>query len=339
MTPATATHYADVIIIGGGLSGLVAALDLQAQDKSVIVLEKGSSIGGRLTTRKVGAGLADDGAQFFTVRSAEFQHMVDQWIDEKLVYLWSMGWSDGSLAGVTDDGHPRYAAHGGMNTIARRMAQDIKDIRTNITVESVQAIGSEWVIKDSAGIQYSSKALVLTPPVPQSLELLDAGEVRLTDADRQALERIQYAPCLTGLFLLEGNAPLPAPGAIQRRNAPISWIANNKQKGISEDATVITVQADDGYSAQIWNDPDPRILNALRTDLMVWLPEGYQILEEQLIRWRYSQPTVLHPDPCFKAAGLPSLVFAGDAFSQPRVEGAFLSGKAAASVIAGTPAK
>ncbi len=332
MTPAN--HHADVIITGAGLSGLMAAIDLQAQGKSVIVLDKGTNVGGRLATRRIGAGLADHGAQFFTVRSPEFQKIVDGWIDEKLVYLWSMGWSDGSLGAVTDDGHPRYAAHGGMNAIARRLAQDLKDVRVNVAVEAVRALSSEWVVRDNSGREYMSKALVMTPPVPQSLVLLDAGDVRLTDEDRAALEKIQYAPCLTGIFLMEGEVPLPSPGAVQRRNAPISWIANNKQKGISDNATVMTVQADDNYSAQLWNDPDPRILNALRTDLMVWLPEKYAILEEQLKRWRYASPQVLHPAPYLQAEGLPALIFAGDAFGHPRVEGAAMSGKAAAAALA-----
>jgi renalase len=331
MTPTT--NHADVLIVGGGLAGLVAAKTLQEQGKSVIVLDKGRSVGGRLATRRIGAGLADHGAQFFTVRTPEFQHLVDQWIIAKLVYMWSMGWSDGSLEGVTYDGHPRYASYGGMNAIAKEIEKSLKDVRVDVLVKAVRAIGTGWQVEDQAGNTYTGHALILTPPAPQSLALVAAGSVRLSDQDQAALEAIQYAPCLTGIFLMENDTPLPAPGAVQRRSAPISWIANNKQKGISDGATVITVQADGSYSAQLWNDPDPRILNALRTDLLVWLPENHTIVEEQLKRWRYAQPTVLHPEPYLLAAGLPPLVFAGDGFGSARVEGAALSGLAAAAAL------
>jgi renalase len=309
------TNHASVVIIGGGLAGIIAAADLQKQGKSVIVLDKGTSVGGRMATRRIANGLADHGAQFFTVRDGQFQKRVDGWIEEKLVYLWSMGWSDGSLRPVTDDGHARYAVHGGMNALVRRLEQDVKNVRVNVRVTKIQQAGvSGWTVQDETGHIYTADALVMTPPVPQSLALLDEGGVRLSDTDRVALEKIRYAPNLTGLFLLDRD------------------IANNKQKGIS-DATVITVQADSDYSAQLWNDPDERILNALRTDLMVYMPDGVKFVEEQLKRWRYSLVTNIHPARYLRAEGVPPLIFAGDAFGGPRVEGAALSGMATAEAL------
>lgn len=327
--------HADVVVIGAGLSGLLAARQMQAAGKSVIVLDKGRSVGGRLATRRIGPGTADTGAQFFTVRDAAFQKLVDSWLDEKLVYLWSMGWSDGSLAQPNEDGHPRYAVHGGMNALAKHLASDLNDVRVEITVTSVGTRGSGWVIRDRATHEYTADAVLMTAPVPQSLEILKAGETHLEADDLAALEKIEYLPCLTGLFWVNDEVNLPNPGAIQRRNAPISWIANNRQKGISNEATIITVQADGTYSQQLWDEDESRILSALRTDLMVWMPEGYQIIEEQVKRWRYSQPTVLHPERCLVAKNVPKLVFAGDAFGHPRIEGAALSGLAAGDALLG----
>lgn len=325
--------HADVVIVGAGLSGLLAARQIEASGKSVIVLDKGRSVGGRLATRRIGPGTADTGAQFFTVRSAAFQKLVDGWLDDKLVYLWSMGWSDGSLAKPNDDGHPRYAVHGGMNALTKHLAKDLNDVRVEIHVTSVGTRGSQWVIRDRAAHEYTADAVLMTAPVPQSLEIIKAGETKLEADDLAALEKIEYFPCLTGLFWVSDEVNLPNPGAIQRRDAPISWIANNRQKGISQEATIITVQADGVYSQQLWDEDEGRILNALHTDLMVWMPEGYQIIEEQLKRWRYSQPSVSHPEPCLVAKNLPRLVFAGDAFGHARVEGAALSGLAAAEVL------
>jgi predicted NAD/FAD-dependent oxidoreductase len=50
-------------------------------------------------------------------------------------------------------------------------------------------------------------------------------------------------------------------------------------------------------------------------------------------RWRYSQPVVTYSEPCLLIADAAPLVLAGDAFDQPRVEGAFLSGCAAADAL------
>lgn len=326
--------HAEVLIVGAGLSGLLAADTLEKHGKKVIVLDEGSIVGGRMETLRIGPCVADTGAQFFTIRNEKFQTLVDQWIVDQLVFRWSMGWSDGSLAQPVDDGYSRYAVFGGMTALMQHLAQNLKDVRTGIRVTRVAPQGqSHWTVSDAAGRQYTAEALVLTPPAPQSLALVKAGSTRLNPGDQEALEKIEYQPCLTGLFLLNDQVQLPSPGAVQRPNAPISWIANNRQKGISDAATIITVQADGAYSQQLWEEDDSRILNALRTDLMVWLPQNHKIIEEQLKRWRYSAPTVLHPERILIGKDVPKLVFAGDGFGEPGVEGAALSGLAAADAL------
>jgi heterodisulfide reductase subunit A2 len=42
------TKKFDVLVVGGGIAGLQAALDLADQDFSVVILEKGPSIGGKM---------------------------------------------------------------------------------------------------------------------------------------------------------------------------------------------------------------------------------------------------------------------------------------------------
>ena len=54
------------------------------------------------------------------------------------------------------------------------------------------------------------------------------------------------------------------------------------------------------------------------------------VRETSLARWRYSWVTQGDPEPCLVAVEEPPLVFSGDAFGAPKVEGAALSGLAAA---------
>ena len=70
-----------VVIVGAGMSGLVAAQELVAAGVEVAVVDKGRSVGGRLATRRIGDARLDHGAQFFTVRTPAFQRRVDQWLD------------------------------------------------------------------------------------------------------------------------------------------------------------------------------------------------------------------------------------------------------------------
>jgi len=314
------------------LSGLLAANILQAQGRPVTLVDKGRSVGGRLATRRIGPGRADHGAQFFTVRTPQFQTWVERWLDAGLVYQWSTGWSDGSIATEPPDGYPRYAVQGGMNALAKHVAHGL-EIEVGVRLASVGPTTGGWQAQAENGQNYRSRAVILTPPVPQSLALLQAGQTHLSPGDYQALAAIEYAPCLAGLFWVEGPVELPPPGAVQQSNAPVSWIADNQRKGISPEAKIITVHAGPDYSRHHWESPQNEIMATLRAALHPYLAPTTTIAAAQLKRWRYALPTRLHPERCLRAANLPPLLFAGDAFGGPRVEGAALSGLAAAAAL------
>lgn len=320
----------DILIVGAGMAGLMAANMLQKYDFGVMLVDKGPGVGGRLATRRIGPGRADHGAQFFTARSAEFSRWVEQWRSKGLVFRWSTGWGDGSLAKAKPDGYPRYAVTGGMNALAQSLAQGL-NFRLNTRLTALAPTATGWQAESETGQIFSSRAVILTPPAPQSLALLDAGQTKLASLTRTALERIKYAPCLAGLYWVDGPVNLPEPGALQRPEARISWIADNQRKGISPEATLITVHAGPEYSQQLWPAPPAEALAALTGELRPLLADSTQIIEAQLKRWRYALPTALYSDRCLAAADLPPLIFAGDAFGEPRIEGAALSGLAAAN--------
>lgn len=322
----------DVLIVGAGLAGLLAAKTLVERGVRPMLLEKARTVGGRMGTRSVDGGLADHGAQFFTVRDPQFRTMIDHWTKEGLVFEWSRGWSDGSLA-VSRDGNPRYAIHGGMNALARYLALGL-DARLNVKLAAVRRVGNAWEVEDTNGSRQRARALLLTPPIPQSLELLHEGGVMLPEKPRDALTAIDYEPCLTGLFHVEGETALPHPGAIQRPHAPIYWIADNQRKGISPDVRLITMQAGPGYSRQLYDRADDDILKSFRVDLQPFVAQDGRIVSAYLKRWRYSQPLTTYPESCLVIEGPAPLAFAGDAFASPGVEGAVLSGMAAGSALA-----
>jgi renalase len=61
-----------------------------------------------------------------------------------------------------------------------------------------------------------------------------------------------------------------------------------------------------------------------------WL-EAAGVVDARLHRWQYATPTEPYPERCLEVA--PGVVLAGDAFGGPRVEGAYLSGLAAAEAL------
>ena len=332
-----AEQSSDVLIIGAGLSGLTAAREISAKGLSVTLVDKGRGVGGRLATRRIGEGVADHGAQFFTVRSDDFQRVVDKWVADKIVYVWSNGFSDGTRTSEQFDGHPRYVTKDGMNALAKYLAKNLDGkatICTDVKILSIIQTTDGWQAQDDKGGVYIAKALLMTSPVPQSLTLLGDVREKLTAHDKKALERIKYFPCVAGLFRVEGEVNLPEPGALQRPDAVLSWIADNQRKGISPSARIVTVHAAGGISQNLWDLPETEALNFVQQEFERFLADEATIVEAELKRWRYSQPTILHSERYLLAQGLPVLVFAGDAFGEARIEGAFLSGSAAGEALA-----
>lgn len=69
---------ADVIVIGAGLSGLVAARRLQEAGKHVVVLEARDRVGGRLFTTEIGNHRFDVGGQFFGPSQTAVRALADE---------------------------------------------------------------------------------------------------------------------------------------------------------------------------------------------------------------------------------------------------------------------
>jgi renalase len=325
---------ADVIVIGAGLSGLLAAAGLQSAGARVLVLDKGRGVGGRLATRRTDAGVFDHGAQFFTARDPQFRLRVQAWQAAGIVKAWATGFAlaDGSFK---HDGETRFCGVSGMSSIAKHLAQGL-DVRVNAKVVRVETEGRGWVTTTESGERFSGRALLLTPPVPQSLELLAAGEFPLPERVRGELMQIEYAPCLAVLAQLSGPSLIPPPGGLWFDGEPVSWMADNHHKGVSAAAgAAVTIHAGQQFSRAHWESPEGEVTATLLAAAAAWL--GSAPVQTQLHRWRYSLPLRIYPERCLVVREPAPLVFAGDAFGGPRVEGAALSGLAAGAALLEIP--
>jgi predicted NAD/FAD-dependent oxidoreductase len=290
----------------------------------VVVLDKSRGVGGRMATRRIGAATIDHGAQFFTTHTAEFAEMVSAWVSAGVAQPWFAGRIGPEGLGDSD-GHTRFRGVASMNAVAQHVAAGL-DVRRATPVRAVARIGDGWQVSTSDG-ELTADAVLLTAPVPQALELLAAGDVALDD-DWRTLQSIEYEPCLAVLALVDGPTRLPSPGAVDPADGPVDWVADNHRKGVSS-AHAVTIHATPAFSRQHWETADETVIAALVEAAhlgCVPLPGGSQVQ-----RWRYARPVTLYPGRCLAPRGLPHLLFAGDAFGGGKVEGAALSGIAAAA--------
>lgn len=310
-----------VVVVGAGLSGLLAARTLSDAGVEVVVLDKGRSPGGRLATRRLGGGRLDHGAQFFTVRDPEFAALVDQWVDDGVVVEWCRGFDAGA------DGFPRYIARDGMNALAKHLARGL-EVRCGSLVFGLLARRhpeTGWHVQLDDGSVIDADAVVVTCPLPQTSSLLFSAGVSLPEQIRRG----DYHRTLALLAVLDRASAVPDPGGVQGY-APFQFVADNQRKGIS-DVPTLTVHADPEWSAAHWADTADVILDALVELASPFIGEA-TIVERQLKRWRFATPTVIWPERCWVAEGR-ALAVAGDAFGGPKVEGAALSGIAAARAL------
>ena len=325
------------IVVGAGLAGLMAAHTLEEAGSRVTVLERADRVGGRIATCRMGAGgqeqaTFDHGAQYFTVREERFRRWVTRWRQAGVAVQWSKGFATPD-ASAYRDGHARYRGNPNMAAIPRHLARSL-DVRLETPVMSVTHDGS-WHVTTAAGERLTAPALILTPPVPQSLALLAAGDSQVPEAERAALARIDYDPCIAVMAILSGPSDIPAPGGLWPGGQVISWMADNLQKGIST-VPAVTIHGSPEFSEAHFDDQVEDVAGALLQEAAPWL--GNKVITYRVRRWRYSKPRHLYDNRCLTVAAPGPLVFAGDAFAGPRVEGAALSGLAAADALTGRAA-
>ncbi|MEX0768080.1 MAG: NAD(P)-binding protein [Microthrixaceae bacterium] len=332
------TDSAEILIVGAGLSGLVAAAAL-GKNHSVRLIEKGRGVGGRMATRRIGEATFDHGAQFFTTHTSAFAKIVADWVEAGFATPWFSG-GIGAAGGIESSGiaereaHSRFRGRVSMNDIAKNLASamqsDAVQILSSTRASSVVPADSGWVLLADTGQEFFGDVVFLTSPVPQTLELLNVSGVQLRNADRDALESICYDPCLAVLAPLTGPSGLPFPGARHPGSGPIEWIADNSMKGISA-AEGVTIHATAEFSRQHFDSADSEVIDALVHAAGLDSPAILELC--QLQKWRYAKPTVLHPDPYLLLDAHAPLVCAGDCFGGAKVEGAVLSGLAAAAAV------
>jgi len=320
-----------VLVVGAGISGLLAATVLKENGVDVIVVDKGRGAGGRMSTRRIDldhtCAYFDHGAQYFTVSNADFARYVERWLalgiikplDETLI-------RENGEPALSDE--PRYIGATGMNAITKYLADSLR-VSFAERIDKL-SFNTHWIAETDKGRTFTADALVLSPPVPQSLELLTQSNIPIPTDIEAELKTIDYHPCIATMLLFEGIEPALPYCGIWFQGEPIAWACDNFRKGISPVPTV-TVHAGPMFSAEHWQSPDETIVEAMLQPLKTWIRTPLKL--SQVHRWRYSFAKSVLDKPFVMVESPAPLVFVGDGFVAPRVEGAAVSGLCAANAL------
>lgn len=338
---------AEVIVIGAGMAGSLAAHALEDAGHDVVVVDKGFAVGGRMAARSVDGARFDVGAQFLTAKSDTFQAITARWADEGVIRTWFHGSPDRE-APRDPDGHPRLRGTPTMRRIVEHVSSGL-DLRLGQVVGALTPVQRRvavhlatrpssasarpsWPGMDTAQrTTLTADAVLSTMPLPQTRAVLAAGGVTLSSDAEQRLAAASYDPCLTVLAVPTGATSLPARGAVRDPEGDVTWITDHQVAGTSS-LPALTIHTSAAFSRSRF-EMDAEVVQREVAQLAAPLL-GTGATPVRLHRWRYATPTAALGDgPLLDRIGEAPFAVAGDALGGGRVEGAALSGLEAADAL------
>ena len=310
---------ADVAIVGAGLAGLLAGRELTHAGCRVVILEKSRGLGGRMATRRFAGAVFDHGVQNFTAHSLRFRECIDSWLSAGVAVPWHRrALPDGEIV--------FYRGAPSMSAVGKHLAEGL-DVHCESLVTAATRKGSEWQLQVAGADDVVAPLLLMTAPGMQSRAILDAGGYAWPPEISQPLHRVSYAKMLTVLALLDGPSGLEEPGILEPPGGElVTWVADNAIKGISP-VPCLTIHSGAEFAQRFYNSPDEAPVPLLLNTVLPHLRSN--VVRTQMHRWRYAFRREGIGGPCLGHTES-GLWFAGDAFIDERVEGAALSGLAAA---------
>lgn len=269
-----------------------------------------------------GIATFDHGAQFFTARSETFTNLLNSTEQAGATRVWTKGFT------ANEDGYARWCGNTGMTDLCKWMAADAGlDIAFSTPIMN---LGEHLK-------QHSYDAVIHTAPVPQALATLNgSGRLPPPDLNRQLAE-VHYHATLTIMVATRDHPTGLGPkGAAQFVDHPdLAFVTDNHAKGISA-VPAVTIHLSNAQGEAMWSATDAEVVGyALKVaaEQLGDAGDPHGVLASSVQRWRYAGPITCWPDKYVMWGESPRIVLAGEAFDGPRVEGGFLSGRAAAEAL------
>ena len=290
----------DVIIVGAGLSGAFMSSLLREKKKNVLVLEKSSGIGGRLSTKPIGSQIVDYGCQYINPKTD-----ISVNLSNKLENL-------GLLSKINLGTNKRvFIAPFGMNKIPQYFSRYTR-VLPNTLVKRVSYKKTGWEVSTDAG-SFLSSSVVLTMPIAQVETLL-----RNSALENIILPKVDYLDFHTCTFTSDKHKI----DAVFSKNGSFPWICNNSKKGLRNTVDAFTANVNKGITESLINLSHEQKLEIVEGLLN---SSGFENIKGLNVHyWRYAfADNQDNPDFFFcKSTGLG---VCGDSFSVGKVDGAVKS--------------
>lgn len=315
-----------VYVVGAGISGVACARTLASAGLPVVVLDRGMRIGGRMASRQVDGRAVDLGASYFTVSEDRFAAEVQRWQSTGLAREWTDTFAVLAAGADPSDkqGPVRYAAPGALRSLVEELARPLDVRRATVAQVVTHVVGA---VGGPGGLTVDDRpasAVVLAMPDPQAVPLLGPGLESLSgDLTRT------WDPVLA-LVATFAERTWGFEGAFVNDDVDLEWIADDGRRR-GDDAPVLVAHSTPARAARHLGDPDTAE-PALRAALSRVLG-GAEPVHTLVKRWSVAKPRGRRDAAYLLDDRLVGVC--GDGWGTPKVEGAYLSGRALGAELVG----
>ena len=311
-----------MIILGSGIAGLAAAMLAKKDGKSVLVIDKGQQLGGRVTTRQKDGLTFNHGAQFFTAKGAEFAELLDKARSSGCITDWQI-----SPTKIVQIGNPS------MISLPKFMARGI-DLCQNVEIIRISYQDSHIAFFGNDDLIALGRQAIVTAPAAQSAVLLNSICPELA----ATAQLTTYDPCWTVMLKLEKDKrfheevcqseyPLRDEGSGIALAVPECIRATKGYVKPDVITPALTIQASGEWSQQhLTEDPQTVITNLCNLWAGISGHPLPTILSATSHRWLYAKVTKVADLNAPRQSSDGKLAIAGDWLTGPRIEQAFESG-------------
>ncbi|MBI2809373.1 MAG: FAD-dependent oxidoreductase [Candidatus Melainabacteria bacterium] len=321
-----------VAVVGAGVAGLVCAGMLKKAGCRVVVFDKGRFPGGRLASRSRDENCFDYGAQYFTAKTSKFKEFLEPYLHAGEVAKWDGRFAhvaDGSLIGETEQ-KPRYVGVPLMRSIADSLSSAVECKLSHRVLELSRASSGKWSIV--------GRAESVVPPQDFTSGEFDFVVLNMPPAQANqlhplpAIEEVVLRPCLALLLSFNVRVDFNWDGVVLNDEL-ISWIARDSSKPGRPAGERWVVHASPDWSEENFQ-ADENVIKKVMTDRFATIVRVNlsSVTFAKLHKWKFALPlSPVGPECIYDAKA--AIVYCGDWCVGARVEGAYLSGVAAAEKI------
>ncbi|WP_435359371.1 NAD(P)/FAD-dependent oxidoreductase [Haloarchaeobius sp. DFWS5] len=335
-----------VAVVGAGAAGVGVADALRAEDDTTVTLfDKARGISGRAATRRKHGCRYDHGANYLKPGDdAWLSSLLDDLDSDGLVDIEEPVWThdaDGTIAEGRDDDSPKWTYTEGITQFAKRIvARSDATVETETRIEEVSRTADGWHLTDTDGDEYGPfDALVLTPPAPQTADLLAATD---WDDDRRerlhrAVDAVPYRTVRTLVLHYPFEVDRPWYALVNPdREHPVGWLSREacKPGHVPDGQSLLVAQMSPDWSVDHYDD-ETEDAAAEAADLVATLLGDDRLREPDWVDsqgWRYALPDEAVDIEAARCAEDAGLFVAGDwVVGEGRVHLAFENGRSVGS--------